>query len=298
VFGSGEPAGGASAGSGATSGGAHGGDTAESNPTGGRATQGGAEAASGASAAGDRGAGGSDHAPSGGSSAGTGVSPALDIDRGLVAYFPFDEADGAAVINVEDTSRSGSCVGSCLHPTGLIGRALRLRNAEANVDWVELPPGLLSDLSALTITLWVRVLANDRQDAPAFHFSRGELEAFYFTPDDLNPSTSHSGAAFGVKYDGELQVSIRGTDSLADEAWHHIAVTWDAAAFTALVDGKQLGAKLNPSVLPVAFGATTLNYLGRALSDQITAFNGDFDELRIYGRVLEQRELEAVFTAR
>lgn len=310
LFGTQSAAGGASAGTGARAGhqgGLHpvdggrtshgGGDTVESGggTTAGMTPSGGA-AATASSAEGGALAESGAPTVSGGSAAGGGA--VVDIDSGLVAYFPFEEANGPIVANVEDQSRSGQCVGSCLRPNGVIGRALRVRNADANVDWVELPPGLLHDLSALTITFWVRVLAKDRKDAPAFHFSRGDAEAIYFTPDDINPSTSRAGAAFGIKYDGELVVSLRGTGSLADESWHHVAVTWDAAAINVLVDGKQLGTKTSPSLLPSALGATTLDYLGRALNDQITAFSGDFDELRIYGRVLDARELQAVFAAR
>ncbi|HET9955278.1 MAG TPA: LamG domain-containing protein [Polyangiaceae bacterium] len=238
---------------------------------------------------------------SGGSTSGTsgetgsGGAPAPDIERGLVAHYAFEETSGDSVVNTVSASASGKCFGTCLHLSGTMGGAIGLRNSEENLNWVELPSGLLSGMSATTLSLWVRDLSASRKDAPAFHFSRGTNEVFFFVPDDVVPDTSTSSGSLGVKHGGAQIISIRGTRSLTDRSWHHVAATWTAAAVSLYIDGMRIGTQSSPGAVPDDLGPTSPNYLGRALSDTIPAINADLDELRIYDRALEAEELNLLY---
>lgn len=226
------------------------------------------------------------------------AASAVDIKRGLVAHYAFDEKSGDTVVNAKDSSQNGSCVGACLHPTGVLGGAIGLRNSERNENWVELPSGLLNGMTATTVVLWVRDLSSSRKDSPVLHFSRGTNEVLYLVPDDVVPDTSTSGCSFGVKHLGAQIISIRDGQSLTGGNWHHIAITWTATAASLYIDSVRVGSRANPGALPGDLGVTSPNYLGRALSDDIPAINADLDELRIYDRALASDELDALYELR
>jgi hypothetical protein len=244
--------------------------------------------------------------PTGSAKGGTSASSTSSVatlSDALFAYFSFDEVSGAAAANSVDATRNAAYVGACTHPQGRLGGAVQLRNFNSNVsgssDWVELPPGLLSKLSSVTIALWVHDLSPTRPGARAFDFSAGAGEQFYFSPHQTNTSTSSDGAHLVGMHAGTTFVDSWSTDTpFTDKQWHHVAVTWSAANLDWYLDGKRVAGKAAPGVVPSDLGVTTTNWLGRCLNDAFIAFYGEFDELRIYNRALSSNEIAQVYQLR
>lgn len=236
---------------------------------------------------------------SGGSTTGSGAS----LADGLVAFYPFDETTGTAVANLVDTTRDGTYVGACTHPDGKLGGAVQVRNYNSNVsgssDWIELPSGSLSNLSAATVALWVRDLSPTRQGARAFDFSRGSDEQFYFSPHETNTADSTEGAHLVVTHAGSTLVEFWSTSpAFTDKFWHHVAVSWSSDALVLYLDGKSAGSTAAPGVVPSELGVTSPDWLGRCLGDAFIAFYGEFDELRIYDRALSSSEVTGLYQLR
>lgn len=233
---------------------------------------------------------------------GASTSPSNSSTTGndLVAHFPFDDSKGSVVANATDSARNGSYVGSVTHPTGKAGNAVQVRNLNSDVsgtsDWIELPTGLLSSLSAATVALWVMDLSPTRQGARAFDFGRGPSEQFYFSPHETNLASSTEGSHLVVTHAGTTLVDLWSTSpAFTDKAWHHVAVSWSSDILLLYVDGRSVGQKATPGVVPSDLGATTPNWLGRCLNDVFVAFYGQFDDLRIYDRALSPTEITALY---
>ncbi|HYQ44809.1 MAG TPA: LamG domain-containing protein [Polyangiaceae bacterium] len=315
VFGSAgaKPAAGGETASGGTSGGAAPLGESGSDESGGESPSGsagsdsnGASGATGASGAnGSSGttgtSGGTSSSGANGSSGatGSGGSAAFDPTRGLVAYFTFDDASGATAANAKDSNKNAKCVGTCTHPSGQLGNAFGVRNTVSPSDWIELPTGIFNGRSAITLSVWLRDLSTTRNEAPLFHFSTGATEAFYFLPDDKNAGTSDAGAHLGGLHNGTSFVDLwSATPTLTDKAWHQVAVTWSAASINLYIDGKPLGSTSAPTVLPSQLGASSTNYLGRSRDDSKLAMFGEFDDLRLYDRVLSAADVKSLYQVR
>ena len=223
----------------------------------------------------------------------------FDPNAGLVAYFTFDEASGAVAANAKDSSKNAKCNGTCTHPAGQLGQAFGLRNNVSPSDWIELPAGIFSALSATTLSVWVRDLSTNRNEAPLFHFSASAKEAISFTPDDRNASTSSAGAHLaGVHSDAAFVDLWSAKPALTDKVWHQVAFSWSAASIELYLDGKLVGSQANPNALPSQLGATSRNYLGRARSDDTRGLFGEIDDLRIYDRVLTAAQVALLYKVR
>lgn len=263
--------------------------------SGGSKSAGGANGSAGAKgSAGGPGAGGAGGTKGSGGAAG---SNGFDPNAGLVAYFTFDETGGATVANSKDSTKNGKCVGTCSRPQGQIGNALGVRNNLSPSDWVELPVGIFNGRSAITLSLWLRDLSMARSEAPLFHFSTSASEAFYLLPDDDRASAT--GAHLVGVHNGSSFVNLSSaTPSLTDKVWHQVVVTWNSSKLELYIDGNSVASLANPKSLPSYLGANSINYLGRSRDDTKLAMFGEFDDLRIYDRVLSAADVMSLYKVR
>jgi hypothetical protein len=251
------------------------------------------------------GLGGSDGSDSGAGMAGgtadatttdDGGGTSFNPEDGLVAHYTFDETTGTVAANSKDATKNGTYFGGCGHPAGRFGKAVSMRNS-ATADWVELPPGLLSELSATTVIIWVRDLSVDRKGGRAIDFGTGTADNFYFVPDQINSSTSLAAGELGGIHNSLAFVDLwtTSTVNLTDKVWHQIATTWNSQRVDFYVDAVAIGSKVTPATLPSDLGATMPNWLGRSFNDVYPALYAELDDLRIYDRALSQADIGALY---
>jgi len=232
-----------------------------------------------------------------GAAGASGATSTFDPAAGLVAYFAFDDANGAVVSNAKDSKKGGKCVGTCTRSNGQLGLAFALRNNLGPTDWVELPAGIFDGHAAITLSIWLRDLSTSRNGAPLFYFSASANEAIYFIPDDK--SGSSAGAHLGGVHKGASFVNLwSARPNLADKDWHQLAFSWDSASIEFYLDGKSVGSASKPSALPSQLGATSPDYLGRTPDDNHPALFGEFDDLRVYDRVLTATQVALLYKVR
>lgn len=241
-------------------------------------------------------------ASTGGAGSGGTTSTSFDPNFGLVAHFPFDETQGTVAANQIDATKNATYLGTCQHPSGQIKGAVYIRNSDAkDPDWVQLPDGLLGDLTATTLAVWIQDLSPTRDGGRLFEFATSATEGFYFSPVDKNPTTSTSGSHLLGAHNGVTFVDLWTTTPITNGLsgkWQHVAVSWSASSIELFIDGASVGSKADPGVLPSAFGATTTNWLGRTLNDATWALYAEFDDLRIYNRALTATEIAQLFRLR
>ncbi len=304
---SGAPGGGEAGGGvgGATSDGGSGGSI-------GGSSAGGSGGASGAAAAGSSSGGASLGGAGSGGSSGEAGSTAVGgggLNSGgaggasaavrLVAHYPFDETAGDVAANVVDATKNGTYRGDCTHPEGPIAGAVGLRNiagTSGTTEWVELPVGLLSELSEMTLALWIRDLSDARAGGRAFHFSNGAQHEIYFAPHDIHPDSLLPGAHLGGTYGGFVFADQwSSSPDFTDRLWHHVAVSWSSSSIDLYIDGSIVGSTVSPGVVPSDLGSTSPNWLGRTLDDAFIGLYAQMDDLRIYDRALPAAVIAALY---
>ncbi len=276
-------------------GGTSGGGGASGDPRGNAMARGGAPAAGGVAGASSGGR------PTGQSEAGT---QSFDAEFGLVARFAFDDMGGSVASNANDPTKNGTYFGGCTHPAGHFGTAVAIRNAASGsttppppaTDWIGLPDGLLSSLSATTISIWVRDMSTTRKGGRLLDFSLGESESLYFAPDQTDSETSTTGAHLAGTHAGSTFVDLWSTASvLTDKVWHFIAWTWSAEGVVLYIDGRVAASQEAPGVAPSDLGETSPNWLGRTQNDAFLGLYAEMDDLRIYDRALTASEIAELY---
>ena len=140
--------------------------------------------------------------------------------------------------------------------------------------------------SAFTFAAWIKVTSAIPDQKMFGHF---------------DPS-AFSGPLFGIQA-GQLDAELIGngqtrltTGSIPDGVWTHVAVTWKYGdAFTAYIDGVDVGSVSGVSAtVPTGFSSTR-NFLGSAPWDASAfQFDGSLDEVRFYDYALSMAEIEAL----
>jgi len=224
-----------------------------------------------------------------------------DVTRGLIAWYKFDEGNGAIARDSSGKGHDGRLVGRPKWTTGRLGGAIEFDGRD---DFVELagrgPAGFMHDsFRGRSICLWVR------QDEAA---KAGDVY------DEGGTST---GIVIRLGAEG-LRIACSSWDSRkflpampapALGTWHHVAVVFNRGALTAFVGGRKavsarapyteiskhnddggLGACARSDVLGRIWGT------GRNLRG--LHFTGLLDDVRIYNRALAPEEVEALVTGR
>jgi len=176
------------------------------------------------------------------------------------------------------------------HPTGKYGQSAFMRNL-APTDYIELPAGILNGLSATTISIWFRDYSSTRYSS-LYVFGKGAAaNQLYFIPYATKSVGNYQ--LYGTK--GSIPyVSYMSGDgaNLANSAWHHVVVTWDATAISLYLDGLLKSTVPSPTALPSDIDVTTPTWIG---SDGSAALYVEVDDLRIYNRVLTPELITNLF---
>jgi len=214
------------------------------------------------------------------------MQASCDAETGLVVHWKLDESSGSTAVDSSGSGYDGAVVGARWNPTGgVLGGALQF---DGDNDYVSATQGYEGVVGSnpRTCAAWVKT------DQPP-----GGI----MTWGDVNVDTN--GWSVWLEETGVLRVDvgaghILGTTVLADDLWHHIAVTSDGSTtdnIVLYVDGRiettaevvsqsinthgTVAAKLGVSV----DGIRSINY-----------FDGLIDDARIYDRVLTMKEIWSV----
>ncbi|QDU56753.1 LamG-like jellyroll fold domain-containing protein [Aeoliella mucimassa] len=172
---------------------------------------------------------------------------------------------------------------------GLSGQAVALDGVD---DYVELPTGVVSQLSDFTIACWVQV---DEQATWSRVFDFGDDRGFsmYLTPSNANGKCSF--AVSTVYYHNE-QV-VESPSPLPLHRWVHVAVTLSDRTATLYVDGQAVAVRDDIHFPPYRLGNTSQNWIGRSqYSDPY--LTGKVDDFRIYHGALSPSEIEMLLKTR
>lgn len=170
------------------------------------------------------------------------------------------------------------------------GNAVRL-NGPAPNEYVELPTGIVSELTDFTVAAWVNLAATSTWSR-VFDFGTGTGTNMFLTVDaGSGPRFSITAAGGGAEQRVDSSAGQLPTDQ-----WVHLAVTRSGDTATMYVDGEPVGSNPDLTLSPADLGDTDQNWLGRSQYPD-PLLNGAVDEFQIYDRGLSRAEVESLMTS-
>jgi hypothetical protein len=235
--------------------------------------------------------------------------PTIDLQLGLLAHLPLDEAEaGAQALDVSGNGHHGTpsvsppTPSTAVAPTGFVNpRSLEFSGTEQFLGLGN-PPGL--DISGtITLCAWVRVRSTDgfrNIVAHGWHHMPNE-EIALRVQDNIELVVQPAPLYGFVAWDGADHAAVAVIPEGDIGAWHHLCGTFDGETYRLYRDGQLVSEDADP-VAPMrvqeawAIGARGMpNPLMPETFDP-RYFDGLIDEVRIYGRALSDAEVLALFS--
>ena len=195
----------------------------------------------------------------------------------LLAYWTFDEGSGSIAYDTSGNNNTGT-VASAIWTGGMFGSALLFDGGE----FVNVPNSpSLNPVNAITVSAWI--YPPDTWSQTPRILQKGLSDNQY----RLFCDTSLKFDLFGVT-NGTVA-----TDLPSPGSWHHVAGTYNGSVLAIYVDG-QLAAQQSASG-PLALTTDPLNIASKPSGNVFTRFNGNLDDVRIYGRALSAAEIAQLY---
>ncbi|MFJ8826029.1 beta-L-arabinofuranosidase domain-containing protein [Streptomyces sp. NPDC102467] len=207
------------------------------------------------------------------------------------ARYLLAEGSGSAVADTVGHHPGGRLTGGAGWATGRDGHtaAVTLDGVDGHVA---LPPGLITGLTELTVSAWVRV---DTQTNSARVFDLGYHKSTYLF---LAARTGTGRPRAALKIAGmEGEDFVDADAPLPTGSWAHVALTVGGGGGVLYVDGAEAGRNDAFVSSPLLLGATTRNYLGRSQNPSHPYLHGAVAGFRIHNRALPAADVAALARA-
>ncbi|MCX6345142.1 MAG: DUF5695 domain-containing protein [Armatimonadetes bacterium] len=202
----------------------------------------------------------------------------------IFARYKFDETSGTVASDFTGNGWNGTLVNG---PTWVAGKYGNAVNLDGSNDYINLPTGIMSTIDLCTLTMWVKLDANNTWNR-VFDFGSGTGVNMFLTP-----KCSSGAIRFSIKVGGgEQQVNTSST--MPTDSWQHIAITLSGPIGIMYLNGVEVGRNINMTYKPSSMGNTTQNWLGRSqYSDPY--YDGLIDDFRIYNGALSADQITQVY---
>jgi len=201
----------------------------------------------------------------------------------LIAWWKLDEGSGAVALDRSGHGNHGTLQGNPQWVAGLDGDALELDGT----NYVELSTGLVGSDKG-SVCLWIKT--TQAAIGMIFYGASGTSGNGFGDNDELH---------INIMSDGGVEFYIEGGDSdvnpeasaVNNNAWHHIAATWDISGEAKLyVDG---GTPVSAAHTGNNFELSGRIRLGRPNAGE-RFYSGSLDDVRVYDYVLSPDEIAII----
>jgi len=223
-------------------------------------------------------------------------SNCVEPPSGMVAWWPLDETQAPIANDLAGVNNAGTWVNSPVPVTGMVSGALNFngKNSVDVADHSELNFGK----GNFSIDLWIKT-SDTNQSVRTILDKR--------TGTSTNPTGYELylyKSRIGLQIADGTSTNYNSSDSssiiIADNNWHHVAVTVDRATTSGLhfyVDGS-LVATFNPTTRQGDLTNTAPFVIGRNLISSEQIFIGTLDEIELFNRVLSPDEIKGIYNAK
>lgn len=224
------------------------------------------------------------------------------LQKGLVVYYPFDEATGKTASDGSKNNNDGELVGTAAWAPneGKIEGAARFDGGEGSVV-DENGADYINGLDAFSVSVWVKSdsVGHDKGIILGKDPTGGD-DVFGFRYDSASWSVPGGTNLIkaGISTTGGGQ-SMEGQSNVQTTEWQHIVLTWKSGEQLALYYDGKLDDDLthNAEAKEGTITSATKLVVGKGAKDNNgTSWTGLIDEVRIYDRVLNMAEIEELST--
>jgi hypothetical protein len=230
----------------------------------------------------------------GGESSSTHDATAVDIgtttdagDPSLVAHYKFDDDPADGVRDSSGNGHSGTCHTTCpMVSIGKVGAAYTFNSTSDLIDVMDAAD--LRPSTSITISVWVMTNSGTGvRSVAGKRFGTADQNSWQLIVDSMNELTICATPAVGL---GRCDKSAPG--AVTTGAWHHLAMVWNGSNHLGYVDGL----RVIDAPVGISYDAG-LVLIGGDINNNNPPevfFGGRLDELRIYGRALNDNEVAAL----
>jgi chitodextrinase len=211
------------------------------------------------------------------------ATPTPTPAEGPMAQYAFEN-------NTNDTSgngNNGTAVGSPTYSAGKIGQAINLNGSSQSVDIGSRPS--LNMGANVTVAVWVWTNTTHLGTI----VRHGDINTSPYVDYGLVKDNGVISGAGKLCFQIGTTAGIRNlcsTAAVSDNAWHHVAGTWNGATMQLYIDGA-LNTSMAESGTPANVNDTTTIGRNQSFGEY---FNGKLDDLRIYNRALTGSEIQSL----
>lgn len=201
----------------------------------------------------------------------------------LWLHLPFNERAGKTAVDA--TERWAPSVLS--DGVGRVdGHKVRAVQLDGRSSYIQLPAGVLDELSDFTIAVWV-YLDTASTWARIFDFGSGTRRYMFLTA--RGPS---GGPRFGMSLtQGYNEQVVDSGTPLPTQSWVHLAVSMRDRVGTLYIDGVASGTNTSMLYVPCDLGSDTAGWVGRSQFPADPYLHGRVDDFRVYNGALSAKAI-------
>ncbi|WP_329310904.1 family 43 glycosylhydrolase [Streptomyces sp. NBC_01262] len=216
-----------------------------------------------------------------------------EVPADLVLHYDFDESGGSVVRDSSGHGNHGTYVRTPAFGTGVHGGSFEMSGGSSTSTtspYVKIPNGVLKDTDSVTVSTYAKWNGGANFQ---WLFGLGPDSDKYLFATPSNGGSSLYSAITTATWSGESKMT---GSQFTTGTWHHVTVTVDGTAQTAVLylDGVEVsratGVIIKPSDLYDSAKDYT-GYIGRSLYSADPYFGGAVDDFRIYNRALSAAEV-------
>ena len=203
---------------------------------------------------------------------------------GLVGHWKLDETSGAVATDATAFGNDGVYTnGPVLDLTGKVDRSVKFDGADDYVSILDDSTLQMDDV--FSMSAWIRVDSSTNIDRMIIN-KEGEYEVALSAGNEIKWGITNTDPGWSWHYTGH---------SIANNAWGHVAVTYDHGTIKTYANGALIDTYLGSGSVGDQY--TLLNELrigGRSNNPSGKYFDGRIDDVRVYSRVLCDDEVQAL----
>jgi Concanavalin A-like lectin/glucanases superfamily/Galactose oxidase-like, Early set domain/Bacterial Ig domain len=198
---------------------------------------------------------------------------------GLIAAYGFEEASGTTTADATGNAHLGTLVNGPTRSTaGKTGRALTFDGVNDSVAVADADDLDLTD--GMTLEAWAFPTANGGWRTVMIKERPGNLVYALYANSDVNRPQVYGFTS--------SEVVAQGTAQIANNAWTHLAATYDGSTLRMYVNGVAVGSKAMTGSLIKSTGGLRIG--GNTVWGEW--FKGRLDDVRVYSRALSASEIQ------
>ncbi len=220
----------------------------------------------------------------------TGQTASINLNQGLVSYWPFNG-------NAKDATpyaNNGILENAPTLTTDRKGQANSAYNFNGSTQYIT-TTNLLSEPTVYTLSLWFKTTSGYASGGRLFGFSGSQTGSS--SNYDSHIYMTNSGQIYFGTYNTSVE-TVNSTASYNDGNWHDVTATLSSAGQFLYIDGQLVASNASNTTDQGFSGYWRIGYDNLTSWPSIPTsffFNGNIDDVRVYSRVLSSAEVTALY---